>query len=229
MFHISYFRYEQTIQFRDANDLTRILHTHSVAPHEPGVMCTGAAPSILLFVDASKKPREVHWLDLSNGQPKPSTGKSIIRIRKMFTDDICFVQWGKRQLLTVVAAAENEADDSDDEVFAYDTVRGQLEWKADDKSSGMEKKMKATGATADGCGHLFVGDWMYGNKCIQMFSVSDGQYLGCLMRDGQYIGRMMIKDMGYPGKLCWCEKTSNLLAAYSLEDKWHLRVINVQW
>ena len=156
----------------------------------------------------------------------------------MFMDDICFVQWGKRQLLVVVAAAENEADDSDDEVFAYNTVRDQLEWKADDKPLGMEKRMKATGATADGRGHLFVGDWMYGNQCIQMFSVSDGKYLGCLTRDGQrirnlYAGRTMIdvkemRGMGHPGKLYWCEKTSSLLSAYSWDGKWHLKVITVQ-
>ena len=217
------FRYEQIIQFRDANDLRRILYTHSVAPHEPGVMCA-ATPSILLFVAASKKPREVHWLDLRGTQPKPAAGKNVIRVRRKFTDDICFVQRGKKQLLIVVAAAEDDDGDGyddDDGVFAYNTVRDKLEWKADGKPPGMKKNMKATGATTDGRGHLFVGDWMYGNKCIQMLSASDGQYLGCLMND--------VEGLGHPGKICWCEKTSSLVAACSLSGKWDLKVINVQY
>ena len=39
--------------------------------------------------------------------------------------------------------------------------------------------LKAMGVTTDERGHLFVTD--HYNHRIQMFSVSDGQYLGCLV------------------------------------------------
>ena len=77
--------------------------------------------------------------------------------------------------------------------------------------------MLNTGVTTDGCGRLFVAD--YNNECIQMFDVSNGSYMGCLML-----------DFGYPDKIRWCENTSSLICTRRLEDEsWFVKVLDVQY
>ena len=41
--------------------------------------------------------------------------------------------------------------------------------------------MEVSGVTTDGRGRLFVCDSFNGNRCIKVFSVSDGKYLACLL------------------------------------------------
>ena len=53
------------------------------------------------------------------------------------------------------------------------------------KLSGMENGLDAFGLTCDERGHLFVCDFDKGNRCVQMFSLPDGEYLGCLIREGE--------------------------------------------
>ena len=81
--------------------------------------------------------------------------------------------------------------------------------------------MDCIGVTTDKRGHLFVCDFKKGNKCIHLFSASDGQYLGCLMKDKE--------ELGDPGRIHWCEKTSSLITAYSFKGKWHINVISLQF
>ena len=50
----------------------------------------------------------------------------------------------------------------------------------------IEKEMFSYVVTTDRRGHLFVTD--YNNECMQMFSTSDGKYLGSLMKDSEAIG-----------------------------------------
>ena len=86
------------LEFYDASDLSRILHTHVVAPHEPVMLCA-AKLSSLLYVDWSKMPFEVHWLDLSDTQPKPAAEKSVIHTQHRNITDMCYVQNGDKELL----------------------------------------------------------------------------------------------------------------------------------
>ena len=58
-------------EFRSLNDLQDVILTHSVAPHQPGVLCT-VSPSTLLYVDHSKTASEIHWLDLKDLKPNSS-------------------------------------------------------------------------------------------------------------------------------------------------------------
>ena len=117
------------------------------------------------------------------------------------------------KLLIVDATVEDDDSDGyDDGVIAYNTVRGKLEWKADGKPLGMKKNMKTTGATTDGHGHLFVGDLMLANKCTQMLSASDGQYLRCLMND--------VEGLGHPDKICWCAK--DFISGCCLFPEWQV-------
>ena len=163
-------------------------------------------------MDGSKKPFQVCRLDLSESKPKPASGKGIIHTQLDDMFDICFVQDGDKQLL-VVAAFEAG-------LFAYNIKRRKLEWKVDGKVDGMEQVLDADGVTTDESGHLLVAD--SGNECIQMFSASDGQYLGFLMKGVEIIGD--------PIRVHWSTETSSVLAACSLQDtfSWHLQFINIQ-
>ena len=169
------------------------------------------AASTLIYVDGSRKPFEVHWLDLNELKPKPAAGKSVIHTQLDEIKDICFVQDGVKHLLIVAAR--------DAGLFAYNTETDKLEWKVDDKVSGREKALDARGVTTDEHGHLFVAD--YTNECIHMFSTSEGYYLGRLIKG--------VETLGNPGRVHWSADTSSLLAACFLQGKWHLQLINIQY
>ena len=126
--------------------------------------------------------------------------------------DICFVQDGDKQLLIVGAFEAG--------LIAYNIKRGKLEWKVDGKMDRMEQVLDAGGVSTDGRGHLLVAD--SGNECIQMFSASDGHYLGFLMRG--------VETIGDPIRVHWSPETSSLLTACSLQDtfSWHFQFINIQ-
>ena len=181
-----------------------------MAPHKPGKLLYTAASSTLLYEDKSKTPHEVHWLDLSGTLPKPAAGKRVIHTQEHYFCYMCFVQFIDKQLL-VVACGEG--------LFAYDTGTDKLAYKVSGRCSGMEKDIHPMGITADGRGHLFVCDWLYGNNCIQMFSASDGQYLGCFMKDEEILGT--------PAKMYWCEKTSSLVVLCLLRKKYHLKRLKI--
>ena len=207
------------IEFRDASDLNRVILTHSVAPLEPGIMCTGTAPSTLLFVDASKRPREVHWLDLSDGQPKPAAGKRVIHTKMHDIYGMCFAQDGDQKLLVYTAS---QTLCGDGKIFVHNMVTDKLEWEVDGNLPGMPRNLFALHVVSDGRGHLFVGDRR--NGCIQIFSVVDGQYLGCLMKD--------VEDFRETYRIYWSEKTSSLICScYSIEELsslHYLKVFSVQ-
>ena len=58
-------RTEMRLDILDGNDLTKIIYSHSVAPHQPGRMCS-VSPSKILYEDRSGNPCRVHWLDCSD-------------------------------------------------------------------------------------------------------------------------------------------------------------------
>ena len=94
------------------------------------------------------------------------------------------------------------------------SIPNPLEWKKE--IDGMEQ----AGIVSDRHGHLFVCDWQ--NKCIHILSVSDGQYMGCLMKSGE-------QGLGIPYFIAWSEEMSSLIVAYWKEiNKWYISVIKVQ-
>ena len=108
-----------------------------------------------------------------------------------------------------VADSENEAllivisYDAKELIHAYNSTTGQLKWSVQKKiPSGI---FNSYGVTGDSNGRLFVTD--YNNKCIQMFSASDGQYLGCFMKQGD-------QGLGNVYRLRWCETTSSLVVGH---------------
>ena len=188
-------------------DLKKTLWVYSNPQHKPSVVCTGATPSTLLYVDEAKEPRDIYWLDLSDGKPKPAARKRVIHTRQSYIMDMCFTRDGDRHLVVVVDHTQG--------IFAFNADTGELEWTVCGKLPGMEKYPNACGVTTDGRGHLFVADC--DNKCIYMFSVSDGQYLGCLINDLKYLSG--------PGRLDWCEATSSLICSCRTD----LKVINIEY
>ena len=68
-----------------------------------------------------------------------------------------------------------------------------MEWCVKGIQPGMDKDLDAGNIAADNHGHIFVCD--VGNGGIQMFSVSDGRYLGCLIRKGD-------QGVGGPFMIC---------------------------
>ena len=182
-----------------------------MAPHKPGALCA-ATPSTLLYVDVSKSPREIHCLDLSELQPKVAAGKRVIHTKQKVIYDICCLQVGDEQLLVVAAGKGG--------LFAYNLNTGKLEWKVDRKPPGVEKDMEVIGVATDKSGHLFVCDLRDGNSCIHLFKASNGQYLGCLMKDEE--------ELGIPDRIHWCEKASSLISL-CLKGKWHINAISVQF
>ena len=147
----------EKIEFRDANALGLVRHTHSVAPHIPFRLCA-ATPSTLLCADTSKQQWEIHWLDLSELEPKQAVGKCVIHVANNTpTNDLCFTKNGDRQLLIVICA---------DGIVAYNTETDKVEWEVHGTLPRMERAMDPRGVTTDGRGHLFVGDFKNGNKLV---------------------------------------------------------------
>ena len=66
----------------------------------------------------------------------------------------------------------------------------------------MEKAFKAGSITADDHGNIFVYD--RSNWAIQMFSVSDGKYLGCFLRKGN-------QGCGGPFMICKGKEMSSFI------------------
>ena len=204
-----HFRVEHKIEFRDVDDFNKILYSHSVASHTPTTLET-IASSTLLYVDGSKAPFKVYRLDLSESKPKLAPEKQVIPTQQTFVEDMCFVHYGDKQLQVVAARGAG--------LFAYNAETNKLEWKVNGKVTGMEEAVDVRGITTDGRGHLFVAD--YKNECIYMFSTSEGQYLGRLMKG--------VETYGNPGRVYWSPETSTLVAACLLQDKWHLQLITIQ-
>ena len=160
-------------------------------------------------------------MDLSGAELKPAEGKHVIHTEQTNIEDMCFVENGQKQLLVVADGKEG--------LFAYNTATDELEWKKDGHLSENIIAMKPMGVTTDGRGHLFVTDC--GNHCIQMFSVSDGQYLGYLVIEN--IGSFdRSKIFRFPYRIRWCEETSSLICTSKFKSRfyesWHVTVINLK-
>ena len=157
-------------------------------------------------------------MDLSDGLPKPAAGKRPIRLREFdVIFDLCLVHDGNKQLLIVA---------SRDSLCAYDTATDKLEWTLGRRLPGMENRMGPRGVTTDGHGHLFITD--LSNQCIQMFSVSEIRYLGCLMKNAE-----IFKEHGHSTltqvNIRWCKKASSLICVCQVGRKWSIHVIQVQY
>ena len=142
---------------------------------------------------------EIHWLDCSTIPPKEISQNNIIFPAENTVREMCFVkEESNRKRLIIVTAGSTEG------IYAYNVDTKSLEWKKEVKG------MKQAGIVSDGHGHLFICDW--DNKCIHMLSVSDGYYLGCLIKRGE-------QGLGSPTWGVWSAVTSSLIVAHTRDWK----------
>ena len=165
MCNIFIHRDEKCIEFRNTNNLSEILYTHSVVPHKPGRLCT-VESYFLVYQDQSKEPCDIHWLDCNEAKPKLLREKSFTT-SLLYLYDMIGVKNGTDELIIGIHPEIG--------IHCYSTTTKSLKWKMTGKLLGTKNASEARKVTTDGRGHLFVSDGV--NRCIQMFSVSDGQYL----------------------------------------------------
>ena len=196
------YRRKAVIEFRDLNNLNQILHTYLIM--EPRRLCQ-VSPSVLLINCVSSAYSEIHWLDCSTIPPKENSQKKIIIPGQTMYWDMCFVQEQNKNLVIITA-------DGPQGIHAYNANTTLLEWRK--KRDGMEK----AGVASDSHGHLFVFDKE--NGCINLLSVSDGHYQGCLIKEGE-------QSLGKPCFGVWCEQTSSLIVAHAKGNERFISVIKV--
>ena len=97
-------------------------------------------------------------------------------------------------------------------IHAYNVGTNSLQWKKE--IAGIAK----AGVASDSHGHLFVCD--KDNRCIHMLSVSDGHYMGCLIKQGD-------QGLGAPLWGVWSEEMSSLIVAHGKGNKRFISVIRV--
>ena len=168
---------------------------------------------MLLYEDRSKNPFKIHWLDCNEAKPELLKEKSFATSLPYITD-IIGVQNGVDELFIATSLKNG--------IHCYSTATKSLKWRVVGKLPGMCKEMWAEGVATDGHGHLFVSDGWNGNRCTQMFSVADGQYLGCLIKEGE-------QGLGYPNGICWHSASHSLIVAHRKSAAWFLRMIDVEY
>ena len=168
----------------------------------PRALCS-VYPDMIIYEDASKNPRQLHWLDCSEKIPKLLGITANTNLGSVY--DMCLVELENETLLIVISQPSNEL------MYAYNSTTGQLKWGVPKKNKS--GKFNSYGVAGDGNGRLFIAD--HTQSCIQMLSVSNGQYLGCLMKQGD-------QGLGYVDRLCRSEATSSLVVGHHNGAKWFL-------
>ena len=100
-----------------------------------------------------------------------------------------------------------------------------LKWSVEGNLPGMQESLYAVSLTDNPQrDYLFVSDGSNGNtgnSCIQMFSILDGQYLGCLIKEGE-------QGLGNPGTIAWHSASHSLAVAHIADLYWSLRMISIK-
>ena len=190
------FSQRYTIEFRDTDNLAEVVLTHSVAPHQPGALCTMSS-SVLVYEDQSESPPEIHWLDCRGTGPRLLD--ITVRPNISHIEDICCVEHEHDYVLVVLPFYETE------HIHAYSCSTGELKWKAEKNVSSAREAFRSRGVAGNDSDRLFVGD--YTTDSIHVFSVSDGQQLRRLTR---------MADQGYGDvwQLHWSNDPPSLIVGH---------------
>ena len=183
-----------------------ILYSHSVAPHQPGVLCS-ASPTTLLYEDQSKTPREVRWLDCSFSRPKPAHGTNITYTQQNNIWDMCLLQLFDKELLVTSRGSRG--------IKVYNVDTDEIAWTIKYGSLYSDLRMNPFGITADERGNLFVCD--LNQSCVQIFSVLEQKYVGRLPND--------TKILGQPVMIRWCYDTKSLLVVHKKLTQYYLSML----
>ena len=209
-------RNNKEIEFYDINNLNEVLVTFPVAPHLPGRLCSTSDPtsgatsgSKLLYEDESKHPHVIRWLDCSTSPPSPATGSNVTHIRiQSGIHDMCCAHVKGRQFLITAHGHKG--------ISGYDASTDKLEWNFEGKVGYSGEAISPQALTTDGRGHLFVCDKQ--NKCIQMFSVVGGAYLGTVLGTGRNALRK-------PWRMRWCDDSASLIVVHKKEKYYRVSIV----
>ena len=91
------------IEFRNVDNLDKVVRRHSVAPHKPGRLCT-IPPSTLVFEDKSSKLRTIYKLDCSGLPLYISNPTLFIGTELKDIWDMSFTQLDNTQLVLIAGA-----------------------------------------------------------------------------------------------------------------------------
>ena len=190
------------IDFLDVNDPSKVVYSYSVAPHQPAALCT-SSPTMLLYEDQPKNPREVRWLDCDSSRPKLPTGTNVAYTKQSNIWDMCFLHLEDKALLITTRGEHG--------LNAYNTQTDQVEWSVKYGRSG---QMTTYGVATDGREHIFVCDLYH--SCIQVFSFN-----------GKYKGRFPNKDkvLGQPVMMRLCDKLSRLFVVHKKSYRYHITIL----
>ena len=203
-------RGDRIIEFRDVNNLGKLVHYESVKPHRPGRLCM-AGPSTLLYENLSKSSGEVRWLDCSTSHLKTASGIKVTHTQQESIRDMCIVQYEGNLLLLATSGTDG--------IFAYNTKADELSWRVGGNKGrnlvGSREPIGADAVTTDGHSRIFVSD--YNNECVQMFSL-DGTHLRSVL--GKH--KTSRKD---PLHMRWCNGISSLLVTYVKRTYYDINIL----
>lgn len=178
---------------------------YSVAPSEPGRLCTSSV-TFLLYEDLTTKPRQLRWLDCTvyPSAPPLQAGVSVTYTRHASLVDICCVRHGYGAFLVTARGFHG--------IDAYNVTSSKLEWSVIGKIPGMKKGLCAWALTTDNVGTLLVAD--KGNKCIHMYS-TEGMYLRFISRS----------TLGVLWAIHWWSSEGTLLCAHKKDDTFYVSMV----
>ena len=163
---------------------------------------------MLFYKDDSSKPNNIGWVT-------PKSSGRLLTTQTNFGYLMCLVTIEGKELLVITCGLPNLTEGG---VQAYNVKTKQLEWRVEGRLPGVTKFLKAKGLTTDDHGHLFVCD--DNNRCVQMFNVADGRYMGTLIKNGE-------QGLGEPARIRWCSKISSFVIIHLKNDKWWISVYKV--
>ena len=209
MCDISFFgdfcRYRHAIDFYDKNDFRTAFQSYSVAPDTPGRLCTSSSGT-LVYIDCKQGKQVAKWLDCNYCPPTPTDKWTNIRSRDYFSQDLCCVVHGEKELLVTTNNREG--------VQAYIVGTDELEWCLIGRQPGMDRVINVVGITGNGWGQLFFCDTS--NGCIQMLS-TEGIFLGTVLSRGE-------QRLGNPMRIRWCSETRALVIAHEKHELFNLSI-----
>ena len=202
------------IDFHNTTILEKVSYSHSFSSGtRPGRLCRAASPSVLLYEDQSRDPREVRWLNCTTWPPKlanPAPGTLGTHTQQDIIWDMCYVKVQDANLVVTTRGYNG--------IYGYNVMTNKLQWHVKGKLGVMKQVLCAEALTTDGRGHLFVGD--RDNSCIQMFA-ADGSYIGPLTPEGR-------QSMEQPLQLRWNKSKSSLVVAHTTKsERYAISVIPV--
>ena len=204
---LNYFRNKHRLEFREANQ-GRVVASYSIVGDEPGALCAASATT-LLYLDLSKTPHPVQWLDCRSKPPQYL--QNVTHLHHNGVVDICHLKPEKGENFLIASGSDG--------VTAANLESGKCEWNKRGLLPGMKLAIDPRGVAVDGeHNRIFVCD--DNNACVQMFSADD-EYLGSLLKEGE-------QGIGKPGWISWRMSTSSLIVAHSNNGQWEISNATVQ-